>query len=141
MSDAALTVYMIGEGRRRRGAGVLTHHNSLLAFWDWWASESGQDSPMARIPRPKRRSAQRPVLTDRQVEDLLAACRRSTAGLQDRALICFLISPGVRRAEACALTAADVDIRSREALIRGARAATVGRWSSTTAQHRPCNAT
>jgi site-specific recombinase XerD len=120
VTSGALTVYLIGENRRRTGAGALTHHNSLRSFWEWWAAdyEPGLPSPMARVGRPAARSPQRPVLTDEQMAAILAACRRSFTGLRDRALISCLVSTGARRAEAIALTVADVDIRAREILIR-----------------------
>jgi site-specific recombinase XerD len=73
---------------------------------------------MARLGRPSARSTQRPVLTDEQVAAILAACSRSFTGLRDRALIAFLLSTGARRAEAIALTVADVNIANREATIR-----------------------
>jgi site-specific recombinase XerD len=64
------------------------------------------------------KAVQCPVLTDEQVAAILAACRRSFTGLRDRALIAFLVSAGARRAEAIALTVADIHIGFREATIR-----------------------
>jgi integrase len=64
------------------------------------------------------KAVQRPVPTDEQLAAILAACTRSFTGLRDRALIACLVATGARRAEACALTVGDVDIRAREILIR-----------------------
>jgi site-specific recombinase XerD len=120
VSSQALTLYLIRENQRRRGAGAVTHSNSLRSFWEWWAADfdPGRPSPIARLRRPAARSDQRPVLTDEQVTAILAACSRSFTGLRDRALIACLVATGARRAEACALTVGDVDIRAREILIR-----------------------
>jgi site-specific recombinase XerD len=120
VSSQALTLYLIRENQRRKGAGAVTHSNSLRSFWEWWAADfdPGRPSPMARLARPAARSDQRPVLTDEQVAAILAACPRSFIGLRDRALVAFLVSSGARRAEACALTVADVSIGDREATIR-----------------------
>jgi hypothetical protein len=59
VTQRSLEKYLIGELKRRKGAGALTHYNSLKIFWNW---HSDGNSPIAGIKAPRRRSAQRPPL-------------------------------------------------------------------------------
>lgn len=116
----------------RRGSGPRTHYNDLRAYWLFESAESGTDSPLAPVPRPRDVITPISVLSGPQVASVLAACSgRDFLSLRDRAMILMFLESGIRRAELAALDVADVDLRARVLTVRRgkggkARTATFG---------------
>lgn len=109
----------------RKGSGPRTHYNDLRAFWLFESGESGGESPMASIPRPKDVIPNVAVLSLGQVASVLGACAgRDFLSLRDRAMILLFMESGIRRAELAALDVADVDLRARELVVRKGKGGT-----------------
>ena len=78
------------------------------------------DNPARRLHIPKANVPFGPVLTEREVNKLLAGPDLTrTWGVRDRALLETLYSTGVRRAEAVSLTVFDVDLERATLRVKG----------------------
>lgn len=91
-----------------------TRHKALKSFFAWALSrEEIPASPMARVKRPIPPVDTVPILTDLEVQALLATCGRGKSFLErrDYAILRTFLATGMRRAELCSLEVADVDLK------------------------------
>jgi len=92
-----------------RIVAVGTFFRWMVAEWSY--SGESRRSPFEGVDAPKLPAVRVPVLTEDQVDALLRACEgRSFEALRDRAVLALILSTGLRRNEAAALTVADVDL-------------------------------
>jgi integrase/recombinase XerC len=100
---------------------IARHISALRAFFRWLTAEGRVASnPAAALRLPRRRRTLPRVLTQAEVERLLAAPSSDAwAAQRDRALLETLYSTGARVAEAAALDLADIDLVEGTALLRG----------------------
>lgn len=105
----------------------------LKAFFTWASREFGFADPMIGVPAPKYTKAPVSTLSREQIEALLKACdftveadtfgrrrfamRRSTS-IRDRAILLLLIDTGLRASELCALTIADLELKTGRITVR-----------------------
>jgi integrase len=126
-----LRKYLLDQYRDRRGMGKDTFYQDLRSFWDWWAKDEGEPSPMAGIPRPGGSSPLVPVLTPEQIEKVLDAAKSAASpkeAARNYAIVWLMIESGLRRFELSALDLADIDLKAGTAMIRkgkGGKARTV----------------
>lgn len=74
---------------------------------------------MLAVPRPRDVITPVAVLSATQVSSVLAACDgKDFLSLRDRAMVLLFLESGIRRAELSALDIQDVDLRSRELVVR-----------------------
>src|SRR4051812_33023244 len=98
---------------------AATRTAALVTFYNWMTDEwaIGGDvrpSPFHKVKAPRAVAPRVAVLTDDQVDRLLAACQGTTfSDLRDRAIIALTVSAGLRRAEVAALLLEDVDVVAR----------------------------
>lgn len=96
------------------GTGA-TRAAALVTFFRWMVREWAiggdvRQSPFYEVTAPKAVPPRVAVLTDTQVDRLLAACEGTTfADLRDRAILTLTLSAGLRRSEVAALLVEDVD--------------------------------
>jgi site-specific recombinase XerD len=92
-------------------SSVANRYRSLRVFFNWLVSEEEiTRSPMERMTAPIIPEVPVPLLTQRQVEALLATCDGSTReDRRDLAILRVLIDTGIRRAECVGLRVADWD--------------------------------
>lgn len=104
--------------QREAGLSVSTVRSrwiALRSFYNWALDEEELDvSPVAKIKVDRASPPPVPVLTDQEVAALLAACEgRRFVDRRDSALFRVMLATGLRRAEVCGLTLADVDLDRR----------------------------
>jgi site-specific recombinase XerD len=94
-----------------RPSSIANRFRSLRVFFNWLVSEDEiSSSPMARMPAPAIPEIPVPLLTQEQVEAVLATCDGTTLEeRRDLAILRVLIDGGLRRAECVGLRLADVD--------------------------------
>lgn len=98
---------------------VHTYHSHLRTFFSWLVLEGVLGvSPMATIRPPVARADQVQPFTTAQVEALLTATGRSWHPARDAAIVWMLLDTGIRAAEMCALTLADLDLPEKRITIR-----------------------
>lgn len=108
-------------------ATIHSYHRVLSAFWgfcrdeEWLTERQARYFSRGRIPRPKVEQPIRSIYSEEEIERLLGACDSSDPeeSYRDRAIILLLLESGMRAAELCSLTDADVELRQRRARIRG----------------------
>ena len=99
-----------------------TAHNRFRgcqAFFAWCLEEGEiRESPMARMRPPRLQEAPPPVLRERELRAILAACDRdrSFLGYRDAAALRLFVDTGIRRGELLGIDLADVDLD--EGLVR-----------------------
>jgi integrase/recombinase XerD len=93
----------------------------VRGFVRWLSDEGYCEDWTRKIKIRARRVASRNVLTDAELDALLATCDASWLGRRDYAILTLLIYTGARNAEVRKLRVRDVDIEAREfrALIKG----------------------
>lgn len=102
-----------------RPVTVHTYHSHLKTFFSWLVVEGVLGaSPMATIRPPVARADQVQPFTTTQVEALLSATGRSWHPARDAAIVWMLLDTGIRAAELCALTNADLDLPERRITVR-----------------------
>jgi integrase/recombinase XerC len=110
--------YLVAQARGRRGNGYLSVWEECRQFWLWWADESGNDSPMDGIGRPRQVETEVPILTLKQLDQVMDACKgRTLLDLRNRAILLLLADSGLRRSELCALNVEDVDVKGRTVVV------------------------
>lgn len=91
----------------RTPGGVHAHWRACRAFWRWWAEETGQPSPVARIKLPPPRLPVLPAANIDAIQAMLAVLKPGSHwAIRDRAIILTLLDTGLRASE---LTALEVD--------------------------------
>ncbi len=105
-------------GQRDAGLSSSTIRSrwiALRSFYRWLVEEEELDeSPMAKIKVERALPPPIPVLTDAQVDGLLAECAgKSFTDRRDLAMFRLMLATGLRRAEVVGLTVADVDFDRR----------------------------
>lgn len=99
---------------------VDTYHGHLGTFFAWVIAQGGLDvSPMARITRPVCRADQIQPFTPDQVEDVLAAARRTQGPRRDEAIVMLLLDTGIRASELCGLKQKDLDLTEKRITVLG----------------------
>jgi integrase/recombinase XerC len=117
--------YLNKQRKDRKGNGYTSVYQDIRAFWVFWLADNSEydqtgqliktpANPMARIPAPKTVTTEVPVLSEDQINSILAQCSgRDFQDLRDRAIILMLVASGLRRFELAALDVDDVDIAAR----------------------------
>lgn len=86
--------------------------NAFKAFYRF-VYKGDRTSPAGKLPVPKVKKKKQRSLNWAQIDELMLACDTSTVlGRRDLALICLLLDTGLREAEVCRLTLADVDMEA-----------------------------
>ncbi|NNM28604.1 MAG: tyrosine-type recombinase/integrase, partial [Akkermansiaceae bacterium] len=94
---------------------------TLCRFSAWLAARGHVSTdPLRRLIRPKRPSRRLPcVLNPAQIARLLETPDTTDPlGIRDRSILETLYASGIRRAELCSLCLCDLDLHSRQILIR-----------------------
>lgn len=103
-----------------KSSTVLTYYQHIRTLFNFIVAEGGLTvSPMQRIVRPTDRPDDILPFTSQQVEQLLAAAKRSRQPRRDEALLWFLFDTGVRVGELSALCFSDLDMSARRAQVEG----------------------
>lgn len=123
-----LKQYLTHQGKDRKGNGYPSLYQDLRAFWCWWVDDATEEhdggqqappNPMSKIPRPAMVNTTVPVLSEHEIDRLLAACGgRDFESMRNRAIVLLLLATGLRRFELTALDVADVDIPQRTVAVR-----------------------
>jgi integrase len=105
----------------RSASTAKTRYGGLQAFFKWCLEEGEiTASPMARTKPPHVPEQPVPVLTDDQVNALLASCAGpGFANRRDLAIMQLLIDTPMRRNELSRLAVSDVDLANGTALVLG----------------------
>ena len=99
---------------------ALIRYGNLVQFFKWCVPDEISVSPMANVKPPHVPEVPVPVVSDKDLKSLLAACSGSTfEARRDTALIRVLFDSGVRLGEATGLTVQDVDFESQVLLVLG----------------------
>lgn len=88
--------------QNRKPTTAHQRYRGLQQFFKWLVDEGEiQESPMAKMKPPKLTEEQIPVLTENQLQALLAACskRNDYDGRRDTAILRFFIDTGARLGE------------------------------------------
>jgi len=106
--------WIVSLQERYRPASVANRYRSLRVFFNWLVSEEEIDrSPMAKMPAPFTPEQPVPLLSEAEVQALLATCDGTTFDeRRDLAILRVLIDTGIRRAECAALRVNDVTFDS-----------------------------
>jgi site-specific recombinase XerD len=97
---------------------AATYDRHLRAYFSWLVKEEIiERSPMDKIAEPTDRPDQIDPFTDQEVENLIAAARKSNYPKRDEAVLWFLLDTGVRSSELCAIALNDVDLTARRCKI------------------------
>jgi integrase/recombinase XerD len=102
------------------GATAHAYQKALRQFSRWMAEEGELDAdPLLGVRPPKLDSKVVPVLDERQLRALLAACHGpSFLDRRDEALVRLMVETGLRAGETVALELDDVDLRGGTAIVR-----------------------
>jgi site-specific recombinase XerD len=94
---------------------------SLQQFYNWLVAEEWiSRNPMVGLRAPKRTEKPVPVLTDDDLRALIAACQgKEFADRRDEAMIRLFVDTGMRVAEMCGITLADLDMRADQVIVLG----------------------
>ena len=99
---------------------VETYHTELRTFFRWIVMECGLDvSPMENIQPPENNPDQIIPFTPKQIEDLLAAAKKSSHPWRNYAFVLMLLDTGARISELCELTLDRVNLINRTAVVDG----------------------
>jgi site-specific recombinase XerD len=107
--------------RGRKAATVSTRFKGLKVFFQW-AVEDGEldESPMVGLRPPIVPEQPVPVLTEDDLRRLVKTCTGTGfVERRDLAVVLLLADTGIRRAEAAALTLADIDLSARAVTVLG----------------------
>ena len=88
-------------------------HVQVIAGWLRWCEENGYTTGVGKISMPKVKQKVIEVFTHAQIRAMLAACSQEEGtwlAQRDRAIILLLLDTGIRAAELCGLTLADVHV-------------------------------
>lgn len=121
LSRAAIREWLAELTDRNAPGTVRTRWRGLYRFCGWLvADEILTTNPMLGMSIPAAPPTPVPVLSDDELTALIKACQgKRWYDRRDEALIRFLLDCGVRVAELCALTLADVDLDREMAMVTG----------------------
>jgi len=103
-----------------RPSTTKTYHGHLRTFFRWLVAEGVlTDSPMECITAPISRPDQIQPFTEKQVESLFTAARRTNHPRRDEAIVAFLLDTGLRASELCSLRLCDVDLTGKSCTVMG----------------------
>ena len=103
-----------------RPSTAKTYYSHLRTFFRWLVAESVLTaSPMDTLAAPIARPDQIQPFTEKQVEALLSAARRTNHPKRDEAILMFLLDTGVRASELCSLRLSDIDTAGRTGTVLG----------------------
>ena len=104
------------DGKQLSPATMNQRKSIIRSFFAWLAEEEYiQKDPSLKLHQEKVNRKPEPVFTDLQMEQIRAACKN----IRDEAVMCFLVSSGVRITECVELKKEDVDLDQREAVVLG----------------------
>jgi site-specific recombinase XerD len=104
------------DGKQLSPATLNQRKSIIRSFFSWLAEEEYiQKDPSLKLHQEKVSRKPEPVFTDLQMEQIRAACKN----IRDEAIMCFLVSSGVRITECVELKKEDVDLDQREAVVLG----------------------
>ena len=110
---------------QRSGAALspahLNKHVQALNLLSRYLTETGAEAISWRLPMFRASEPLPKVLSQAQIEKLYIACRATSIGLRDRALLSILYGCGLRRSEAAALQVEDVRLQARQLYVRKAK--------------------
>jgi site-specific recombinase XerD len=99
--------------RDYKRATILIYYNACLGFFDWMISEGFIEVNPARQVKPPRQEKRLPrYLTDSQISALISVYSASFTGQRMRIITLTLLGTGIRIAELCDLTMADMDLEN-----------------------------
>jgi site-specific recombinase XerD len=106
---------------KNKPATASVRHSGLRQFLNWCTDEGEIPlSPMAKMKPPKVPETMPLVLTDEQVEALIASAEGPTfRQRRDQALLLFMADSGCRRSEVAGIALGDINQEQRVALVRG----------------------
>ena len=124
VTRSQVEAFLVELHKTKKGSTVNARYRALKRVFDWLAAEGElTDNPLAHIKPPRVELAPPDVLHPDSLRRLLAACAGSDfEARRDTALVRFLIDTGARRAEVAVMHVADVDLKTRTAVV-GARTA------------------
>ena len=107
--------------RDRSPSYVHQHYRVAKTFFRWLvAEEEIEKSPVARVAEPIVPQKMTPVLSEKQLQQILDQCKgRDPISRRDSAVIRFLADTGCRREEVALLRRTDVDLPARAAVVLG----------------------
>ena len=106
--------------RPARPSTVGTYFTVLRTFFEYLVTEGIiTASPLTAKDRPECRSDQIQPFTQKDVESLLSAAKRSRHPRRDEAIVMLLADTGVRASELCNLTLHDLDQQNRKCRVMG----------------------
>jgi len=106
--------------RAVRPSTTKTYHGHLRTFFRWLIEDGHLTaSPMEAITAPAARADQIQPFTEKQVDALLSAAKRTNHPKRDTAIISFLLDTGVRASELCSLRLCDLDAAGRTCIVLG----------------------
>ncbi|HKJ83565.1 MAG TPA: site-specific tyrosine recombinase XerD [Mariprofundaceae bacterium] len=111
--EEALLDYLSMLARRRLKDSTIRRRRSAISTWFAFLQQEGvrDDHPAFRLPVPRRRRALPKMISEAEVEALLAAPDVSTpTGLRDRCMLELLYATGLRVSELVGLRLSQVDI-------------------------------
>lgn len=99
---------------------VQTYFGNLRTLFRYLVMEGViEASPMETLRPPVARPDQIQPFSDKQVEALLDAARKSRNPRRDTALMVFMLDSGARASEVCGLKVGDVDLENRRCTVLG----------------------
>ncbi len=123
-SEDDLRAYFASLGRMGLALRTLRRRRAALAQWYRMLREEGvrADDPLKGLPKLARARPLPKVITEAQVERLLAAPTVSTpTGLRDKALLELLYATGLRASELAALEVGDLDLAAGWVRVRAGK--------------------
>ncbi|MEN6358086.1 MAG: tyrosine-type recombinase/integrase [Armatimonadota bacterium] len=112
--------YLLDQTDRNSPSTACHCHTTLCVFFGYLQSEGFLESnPMTHVDKPKRRKTVINTFSMKQVDDILATCKRDFASIRDKAIIMMLVDCGLRASELCGITVNDFDWAESTVLVLG----------------------
>lgn len=114
-------IHAMQDGERLKDVTVANYVRHFRAFTTWLVREEVlRVNPFARVKVPRFEQKRIKTMPDHEFLALLKVCDTSTdIGRRDSAMLLFLADTGVRISELTSLKAADLDLKARQAVVRG----------------------
>jgi integrase len=118
VSKADIARYL-SERRMLRQASDATVRRSVNALRNFYGYALGSKSPAKSIKAPSPKKRKQRTLNWKQALDVMAACDTSDAlGRRNLAIICLGLDSGLREAELCRLSVAQLDLSAFRLVVR-----------------------